>query len=44
MQRIHILSSVKKMFDFNINTITLADTTGMANPKQVYELVNEVRT
>ncbi len=39
-----ILSAVKQMFEFNIETLTLADTTGMANPKQVYGLVNEVRT
>lgn len=38
-----IISSVKQMFELNINTLTLADTTGMANPKQVYELVSEVR-
>lgn len=38
-----ILETVKKMFDFNIDTLTLADTTGMANPKQVYEVVSEVR-
>ena len=38
-----ILLSVKQMFDFNIDTLTLADTTGIANPNQVYELVNEVR-
>ncbi|MRG84829.1 hydroxymethylglutaryl-CoA lyase [Salinibacillus xinjiangensis] len=38
--RIH--SIIGQITQIGVDTITLADTTGMANPKQVYELVNGV--
>lgn len=38
--RIH--SIIEKLNNEGVNMITLADTTGMANPKQVFELVNSL--
>ncbi|MDQ0158155.1 hydroxymethylglutaryl-CoA lyase [Alkalibacillus salilacus] len=37
-----ILDCVQKYIDLGVNRITLADTTGMATPKQVYELSSKV--
>lgn len=39
-QRVH--SIVEQLVKLDVHTITLADTTGMANPKQVYELVHSL--
>ena len=38
-----ILSIIEQLLFMTIGDITLADTTGMANPKQVYELLREVK-
>ena len=38
-----ILDVVRKVNAMNIETITLADTTGMANPQQVYELLLSIQ-
>ena len=38
----HIMSIIEKLLSQNIARITLADTTGMANPKQVYQLTREI--
>ena len=38
-----IQSLVRRLVELKINTITLADTTGMANPKQVYDLLSVLR-
>jgi hydroxymethylglutaryl-CoA lyase len=37
-----IMNLIEKLLLHNINRITLADTTGMANPKQVYNLTKKV--
>ncbi|RFU64558.1 hydroxymethylglutaryl-CoA lyase [Peribacillus saganii] len=37
-----IMNIIDKLLVHNIKRITLADTTGMANPKQVYSLTKEV--
>lgn len=37
-----ILTIIENLLHYNINRITLADTTGMANPKQVYHLTKKV--
>lgn len=37
-----VMNIVDELLSHNIKRITLADTTGMANPKQVYELTKEV--
>ncbi|MFS0823926.1 hydroxymethylglutaryl-CoA lyase [Bacillus sp. 1P02SD] len=37
-----ILTIIENLLQYNINRITLADTTGMANPKQVYHLTKSV--
>src|SRR5699024_616840 len=34
---------VKQVTELNVNMITFADTTGMANPKQVYEFVKTMK-
>ncbi|MBT2569422.1 hydroxymethylglutaryl-CoA lyase [Planococcus sp. ISL-110] len=39
--RIHWI--LEQLMPLKIETITLADTTGMANPQQVYDLVSELR-
>ena len=39
--RVHGL--VQKLIDLNIDIITLADTTGMANPRQVFELLESLK-
>jgi hydroxymethylglutaryl-CoA lyase len=39
-KRIEVI--VQRLIDLNMNRITLADTTGMANPKQVYQLVTRL--
>ncbi len=39
--RIHKL--IQKLVDLQIETITLADTTGMANPRQVFELLEGLK-
>ncbi|MCM3709127.1 hydroxymethylglutaryl-CoA lyase [Sporosarcina luteola] len=38
-----ILATIEQLVGLTIGDITLADTTGMANPKQVYELLKEVK-
>ena len=38
-----ILLLIQKLTDLDINTLTLADTTGMANPRQVFELLKDIR-
>ena len=38
-----VLSIIEQLLVLTIGDITLADTTGMANPKQVYELLREVK-
>lgn len=38
----HIDSIVKQVVEAGVNIVTLADTTGMANPKQVYGLVSSL--
>ncbi|TKC19455.1 hydroxymethylglutaryl-CoA lyase [Robertmurraya kyonggiensis] len=40
VERVH--SIVEQLTKLSVHTITLADTTGMANPKQVYELVHSL--
>lgn len=35
---------LEQLVPLNVETITLADTTGMANPQQVYDLVSEMTT
>ncbi|MDI2587559.1 hydroxymethylglutaryl-CoA lyase [Psychrobacillus sp. NEAU-3TGS] len=40
----HVLSIVQQVTELIINTLTLADTTGMANPKGVFQLVSLVRS
>lgn len=35
---------LEQLVPLNVKTITLADTTGMANPQQVYDLVSEMTT
>lgn len=35
---------VRRLVEMKIDTITLADTTGMANPKQVYDLLTLLRS
>ncbi|PIC64912.1 hydroxymethylglutaryl-CoA lyase [Sporosarcina sp. P13] len=37
-----ILTILESLSHFTVNNLTLADTTGMANPLQVHELLNEV--
>lgn len=37
------LGMVDRYLDMGVNSITLADTTGMANPSQVYELLTEFK-
>jgi hydroxymethylglutaryl-CoA lyase len=39
-----IMNILENLLSYNLNKITLADTTGMANPKQVYQLTKEVVT
>lgn len=39
-----VLDYIDKYIALGINSITLADTTGMANPRQVYELVKKINT
>ncbi|MGG0717172.1 hydroxymethylglutaryl-CoA lyase [Robertmurraya massiliosenegalensis] len=39
-ERVH--SIVEQLTKLDVHTITLADTTGMANPKQVYQLVHSL--
>lgn len=39
-----IKSVLTKVFSMDVQTITLADTTGMANPKQVYDLLMSLRS
>ena len=39
----HILLIVQKIVDLGIQRVTLCDTTGMANPRQVHELCAQVR-
>ncbi|GGA19685.1 hydroxymethylglutaryl-CoA lyase [Psychrobacillus lasiicapitis] len=39
-----IVSIVHQVTELNINTLTLADTTGMANPKRVFQLISLVRS
>lgn len=38
-----VLAIINQLLDFTIHQLSLADTTGMANPKQVYELLTEVK-
>lgn len=38
------LEMVDRYLDMGVNSITLADTTGMANPGQVYELLTDFKT
>lgn len=40
--RQRIMNLIEQLLLHNIKRITLADTTGMANPKQVYQLTKEV--
>lgn len=40
LSRIHWI--LQEISEYGANTITLADTTGMANPKQVYELTSNL--
>jgi hydroxymethylglutaryl-CoA lyase len=42
VERIQTL--VRRLVELKIDTITLADTTGMANPKQVYDLLSLLRS
>lgn len=39
-----VLRFVDQYVELNVSGITLADTTGMATPRQVYELVSKVRS
>lgn len=40
---VRVLSFIERYLELGMNSITLADTTGMAHPKQVKELSQEVR-
>ncbi|MCQ6268387.1 hypothetical protein M1K46_22630 [Fictibacillus sp. WQ 8-8] len=42
VQQESIMKIIDKLLLHNIKRITLADTTGMANPKQVYQLTKQV--
>lgn len=38
-----LINIINELLELKIDTFTLADTTGMANPKQVYRLLNQVQ-
>lgn len=37
-----VIDLIKKAMEYNISTVTLCDTIGVANPRQMYELVKRV--